>query len=80
MYGGELQGFSRFSVGLEEMRYTCQYWKADYSVGGSMLSACLKEPTKHTGSLLGLFPRLVALLYSCVPLATVLLLLKAQMN
>lgn len=56
MYGGELQGFSGFSAGLEEMRYTCQYWKAGYSVGGPVLSACLKEPTKHMGSLLGLFP------------------------
>lgn len=50
---------------------------------GPVLSACSKEPTKHTGGLLGLFPWLGVLLYPCVPLATVacvLLLLKARMN
>lgn len=31
--GGELQGFNRFSLGLEEMRYLCQYWRVDFSLG-----------------------------------------------
>lgn len=73
MYGGELQGFSRLSLGLEEMRYTCQYWKAVYSVGGSMSSACLKNPP-NTQTIPPVYFHvalfwLVVLLYSCVPLA-----------
>lgn len=74
MYGGELQGFSRLSLGLEEMRYTCQCWKADYSVGGSMSSVCLKKKKHQTQTIppgffhVALF-WLVVLLYSCVPLA-----------
>lgn len=31
--GGESQGFNRFSLGLEQMRYMCQNWRADYSLG-----------------------------------------------
>ena len=73
VYGGELQAFSRLSLGLEDMRNACQYWKADRSVGGSMSSACLKKsPNTHRVPPVyfhvALF-WLVVLLYYCVPLA-----------
>lgn len=90
MYGGGLQGFSRLSLEVDEMRYLCQYWKADYSVGGSMSSACLKNTPPNTQIIPPVHFHvallwLAVLLYSCVPLAKsslyiTIILLKAQMN